>query len=142
MERVLERFAGEVQFVLYLFALRESSNIAAQVALCAGEQGKFWDMHHMIYERQASWNRLQNPLPTLLQYATDVPLDAVALEQCVQSGRMRGLIAADKALGKGLQVQSTPTVFINGQRIVGVQPEYEYVRVIRQELARARRVAQ
>ena len=139
MERVVERFGGEVQFVLYSFALRERSNIAAQVALCAGEQGKFWEMHTLIYRRQTSWNTLRNPLATLLQYATEVPLDTAVLKRCVQSGRMQELIKADKTLGHNLQVRSTPTVFINEKRIVGAQPEYEYARVIRRELARARR---
>jgi protein-disulfide isomerase len=142
MERVVERFHDKVHFVLYSFALRESSNIATQVALCAGEQGKFWEMHKLIYQRQASWHTLQNPLSTLVQYAGEVPLDTAMLQQCVQSGRMEDLIQADKTLGRGLQVRSTPTVFINEQRIIGAQPEYEYARVIRRELARARQAAQ
>jgi protein-disulfide isomerase len=142
LERVLKRFEGEVQLVLYAFSLNPISAVAAQAALCAGEQGKFWELHRLIYLRQAQWNHLNEPLERLLEFAREISLDAVTLKSCVQSGRMLPLIEADKAQGRSLQVQRTPTLFINNQRIVGAQPEGDLVRVIRQEIARVRGTAQ
>jgi protein-disulfide isomerase len=139
LERVLKRFETEVQVVLYPFVLNPTSEVATQAAWCAGEQGKFWDFHHMLYTRQAEWHRLSSPLDRLLEFAQDLRLDTAALKGCVQSGRMLQLIEADKAYGRSLQVHSTPTLFINAQRIVAVPSEADLVRTIRQELARVQR---
>jgi protein-disulfide isomerase len=142
LERALKRFEGEVQLVLYSFALRPNTTVAAQVALCAGEQDKFWELHRLIYLRQAQWARLNEPLDRLLEFAKELGLDTTALKSCVRSDRMLPLIEADKAYGRSLDVTSTPTVFINNQRIVGAQSDGDLVRVIRQELARVRGTAQ
>jgi protein-disulfide isomerase len=134
----MQRFEGQVQLVLYPFALNPTSEVATQAAWCAGEQGKFWEFHHMLYRRQELWNRLAAPLERLSEFAKDLNLDSAALKSCVESGRMQDRMQADKAYGQQLQVNSTPTMFINDYRIVGTQSEGELVRLIRQELSRAR----
>jgi protein-disulfide isomerase len=139
LEGALQQFEGEVQLVLYSYALNSRSEVAAQAALCAGEQGKFWEFHRMLYRRQAQWSHLANPLSQLLEFTNGMELDRAALKSCVQSGRMLKLIRADQDYGRSLQVHSTPTLFVNNQRIIGTQPEADLVRTIRQELARARR---
>ena len=132
----MQRFEGQVQLVLYPFALNPTSEVATQAAWCAGEQGKFWEFHDMLYRRQELWNRLAAPLERLVDFAKDLNLDTTALRSCVESGRMQGRVQADKAYGQQLQVNSTPTMFINDYRIVGTQSEGELVRLIRQELNR------
>ena len=134
----MQRFEGQVQLVLYPFALNPTSEVATQAAWCAGEQGKFWEFHHMLYRRQELWSRLTAPLERLIDFAKDVNLDTAALRSCVESGRMQGRMQADKAYGQQLQVSSTPTMFINDYHIVGTQSEGELVRLIRQELNRVR----
>ena len=134
----MQRFEGQVQLVLYPFALNPTSEVATQAAWCAGEQGKFWEFHHMLYRRQELWNRLAAPLERLSDFAKDLNLDTTALKSCVESGRMQDRMQADKAYGQQLQVSSTPTMFINDYRIVGTQSEGELVRLIRQELDRVR----
>lgn len=137
MARALERFAGQVQLVLYPFVLNNISQTATEAALCAGEQGKFWPFHDMLYARQSQWHHLSNPLPLLLEFAVSIEVNPETLKQCVKSGRTRRLIEADQQYGRSLQVRSTPTVFINNKRIVGAQSAAEYIRMIRQELAHA-----
>jgi protein-disulfide isomerase len=138
----MQRFEGQVQLVLYPFALNPTSEVATQAAWCAGEQGKFWEFHHMLYRRQELWNRLAAPLERLSEFAKDLNIDATALKSCVESGRMQEPVKADKAYGQQLQVSSTPTMFINDYRIVGTQSEGEIVRLIRQELDRVQRPGQ
>ena len=134
----MQRFEGQVQLVLYPFALNPTSEVATQAAWCAGEQGKFWEFHHMLYRRQELWNRLAAPLERLREFAQDLNLDTAALKSCVESGRMQDRMQADKAYAQQLQVSSTPTMFINDYRTVGTQSEGELVRLIRQELNRVR----
>jgi len=142
----MQHFEGQVQLVLYPLALNPAANpaseVAAQAAWCAGEQGKFWDFHHMLYRRQELWNRLATPLERLSDFAKDLNIDATALKSCVESGRLQERMQADKAYGQQLQVSSTPTMFINDYRIVGTQSEGELVRLIRQELDRVQRPGQ
>jgi len=136
----MQRFEGQVQLVLYPLALNPAANpaseVAAQAAWCAGEQGKFWEFHHMLYRRQELWNHLAAPLERLREFGKDLNLDAMALKSCVESGRMQTLVAADRTYSQQLQVNSTPTIFINDNRVVGARPEGELVRLIREELDR------
>jgi protein-disulfide isomerase len=140
----MQRFEGQVQLVLYPVAFRTNSAIATQAAWCAGEQGKFWEFHHMLFRRQELWHSLAMPLDRLSDFAKDLELDTTALKSCVESGRMQKLVQADTAYAEQLQVSSTPTLFINTQRFVGAQPETEgeLVRLIRQELDRVQRAGQ
>ena len=139
---MLQRFAGQVQLVLYPFALNPISEVATQAAWCAGEQGKFWEFHHMLFRRQELWNSLAMPLDRLSDFAKDLELDTTALKSCVESGRMQSLVRADKTYGEQLQVSSTPTLYINTDRMVGFQSESELVRLIRRELDRVQRPGQ
>ena len=141
----MQHFEGQVQLVLYPLALNPTnpaSEVAAQAAWCAGEQGKFWDFHQMLYRRQELWNRLAAPLERLSDFAKDLSLDTTALKSCVESGRMQTLVIADRTYSQQLQVSSTPTLFINEQRVVASQAEGELVRLIRQELDRVQRPGQ
>lgn len=146
MERALQRFEGQVQLILYPLVLvptNAASAVATQAAWCAGEQGKFWELHRMLYKRQELWRHLTEPLARISEFSLDVSADPEALKSCVRSGRMQALVAADQTYGRQLQVNSTPTVFINDHRLVGFQSdtEGEIVRLIRQELERAQRPA-
>jgi protein-disulfide isomerase len=138
----MQRFEGQVQLVLYPIAFNPVSEVATQAAWCAGEQGKFWEFHHMLFRRQELWkNYLAAPLERLIDFAKDLNLDTAVLRSCVASGRMKDRVQADKAYGQQLQVDSTPTMFINDNpdnRVVGTRSEGELVRLIRQELDRVR----
>lgn len=90
----------------------------------------------MLYRRQELWYRLAAPLERLLEFAKDLGLDTAALQSCVDSKRMQERIDADRAYGQQLQVSSTPTLFVNEQRMVGALPELDLGRLVRQELDR------
>ena len=138
----MKRYENDVQLVLYPFALNPRSEIAVQVALCAGEQGKFWDVHQMLYRLQSRWSNASETLEALLKYTGELGLDNKILEACVDSGKMKPLVKVDQEYARSLQVRSTPTLFVNNRRIVGAQSEADLVRTIRQELARVRRAQQ
>ena len=138
----MQQFEGKVQLVLYPIAFRPKGEEVAQAVWCAGEQGKFWEFHDMLFRRWGLWNNLEAPLQRLLDFARDLNLDVTALKSCVESERMQSRVDADKAYAQQLQVNSTPTLFINANRVVGVQGEGDLVRLIRQELDRVQRPGQ
>jgi protein-disulfide isomerase len=138
----MQQFEGKVQLVLYPIAFRPKGEEVTQTVWCAGEQGKFWEFHDMLFRRWGIWNNLDTPFERLLDFAKDLNLDVTALKSCVESDRMRSRVDADKAYAQQLQVNSTPTLFINDNRVVGVPVDGELVRLIRQELDRAQRPGQ
>ena len=138
----MQQFEGKVQLVFYPIAFRPKGEGVTQAVWCAGEQGKFWEFHDMLFRRWGLWNNLDAPLQRLLDFARDLNLDVTALKSCVESGRMQSRVDADRAYAQQLQVNSTPTLFINANHVVGAQGEGDLVRLIRQELDRVQRPGQ
>lgn len=90
---------------------------AAEAAQCAGGQGKFWEYHDALFERQTAgkgWD--------FLALATDLGLQREAFDSCLKSGRFREEVTKDLQDGLKLGITSTPTFFINGRPMVGAQP--------------------
>jgi protein-disulfide isomerase len=104
---------------------------AAEAALCAGEQNKYWEMHDRMFANQRALG-----VPSLKQMAVGLGLDAAKFDQCLDSGKHAASIAADMKQGEALGVQSTPTVYVNGRPVVGAQPFEFFQMVIDEELAR------
>jgi protein-disulfide isomerase len=87
------------------------------VAACALPQGKFWEMHDMLYMNQNEWAAEKNPMRLFLQYATRLGLNTDSLRQCVATKRPWPEIQAEKCEGIRLGVQGTPTFFVNGHML-------------------------
>lgn len=104
---------------------------AAEAAHCAGEQGKYWEMHDRIFAQQQTMD-----VPALKQHAVTLALDTDKFNACLDSGKFAAAISEDMELGTKLGVQSTPTIFINGRPVVGAQPFEYFQAVIDEELAR------
>ena len=90
---------------------------AAEAARCAGEQGRFWAYHDLLFERQSpgkGWD--------FSSLANELGLQHDAFHGCLDSGRYRDQIMKDLQDGLKLGVMSTPTFFVNGRPLVGAQP--------------------
>ena len=118
--QLLERYKGKVKVVyrdLPLDGLHPNARRASEAARCAGEQGKFWEYHDVLY---ASGNDVSDAV--LGGHAAKVGLDAAAFTTCLASGKFRGGIQNDIDEAGKLGVQSTPAFFVNGRLISGAQP--------------------
>ena len=102
---------------------------AAEAALCAHDQGKFWEYHDKIFENQRS---LENP--SLKQFAVDLGLDTNAFNECFDSGKFRQVVQDDYSGGTDLGVNATPAFFINGRFLSGAQPFEAFKEIIDEEL--------
>ena len=103
---------------------------AAEAARCAGEQGKFWEYHDLLFERQSpgtGWD--------LVGLAQELRLQPDPFVQCLQTGRYRQDVLKDLQDGMALGITSTPTFFINGRPLVGAQPRSEFQAIIDRLLA-------
>ena len=119
---------GKVRFVTYDFPLDIHPNArpAAVAVRCAGEQGKFWEMRHLVTVNAAALSREK-----YVEIAKGLGLDTTKLDQCIDGGeQFKSDIDRDMAAGIQLGVNGTPTFFvgktapdaIEAQRIVGAQP--------------------
>jgi len=106
---------------------------AAQAARCAGEQGKFWEYHDLLFADQAGLEK-----PGLLSKAQKVQLDEKQFETCLSSEKYKPQIQEDiqEALRAG--VSGTPGFFINGIFLSGAQPEATFEKLVEEQLAGAR----
>ena len=107
---------------------------AAEASECANEQGKFWEYHNMLFDKQAEWSPIG--YSKFKEYAVDLGLNETQFNDCLDSGKYASAVADDAAQGSDLGVSGTPAFFINGQELVGAQPFSAFKTVIDAELAK------
>ncbi len=125
---------GKVRFVYKHYAiLGQESTWAAQAAECAADQGKFWEYHDELF-KQAKIAGAENvgafTKDNLDQYAQALKLDLVRFRPCLENDETLARVQADGQEGQMLQVNATPTFFVNNTRLTGAQPWQEFVSAI------------
>jgi len=90
---------------------------AARSAEAAGLQGKFWEMHHLLYENQATWSNAFDVRPIFEGFAAKAGLDVEKFKRDLSSETVAQRIFLDGKRGRSLGVQGTPTVFMNGREV-------------------------
>ncbi|HEX5072899.1 MAG TPA: thioredoxin domain-containing protein [Gemmatimonadaceae bacterium] len=115
---------GKVRLAFVNFPINSHANAipAAEYAMCAAAQDKFWQMHDSLFASQAKWAPLANPASALEQVAASAGVDVPALRSCVAAHKMLPLIEADREKAQRAGVRATPSFFIGTQLLEGVQP--------------------
>jgi protein-disulfide isomerase len=98
--------------------------------MCAGAQGKFWEMHDALFNTQSKWEALAAPASFFDSLARAQGVDVTRWRQCVQSGKMKAWIQADHDRAQTAGAASTPSFMIGNQLLVGAQPIEEFRRAI------------
>jgi protein-disulfide isomerase len=131
---------GKVRMAYINFPLPVHMNAwpAAEAAMCAGAQGKFWPMHDALFASQAAWEEQHPAVHVIDSVATTVGVDTVALDRCVSQHVSKALIEADADRAERAGTRSTPTVIIGDKILIGVQPLANYRRAIDSALAKAK----
>lgn len=117
MVKQLEEEKGDAVRMTYRhFPLEQHkyARVAAQAAEAAGLQGKFWEMHDMLFEKQEEWSKSADIQQSLIGYATATGLDADRFVADIQKEEVADKIERDRALGMEQKIQGTPTFFLNG----------------------------
>ncbi len=120
VEQVYEKYKDQIQFQFRNFPLRQihqHAMVAHRAAEAASNQGKFWEMYQQLYQNNSSWSAESDPTGTFKGYATVIGLDMTKYEADFKSEAVNNVINADIAEGQKLGVDSTPTFFLNGQKI-------------------------
>jgi protein-disulfide isomerase len=117
---------GKARYVFYEFPLGfKWSFLSARAGRCANEQGKFWEMHGMLFGRQRQWSFDPDAAAQFVEYARTIPgIDAGKFEQCVRSDQFQKEVSESAQLGQSLGVQGTPTLFVNGRKVEPLPKSY------------------
>ena len=129
---------GKVRMAYLNFPLSQHKNAlpAAEAAMCASVQDKFWPMHDVLFETQEKWQALPNAMPTFDSLAAKLGVSMPAWRTCMEKHLTQPIISADMARSQTAGVRSTPTFFVGDQLLGGVQP-YPYLRqMIEAQLAK------
>ena len=136
LAKILSRYGDKVKLVHRDFPvdrLHPQARKAHEAARCAHDQGKFWAYHDALYANAPKAGPAQ-----LKAYAREVGLDLAAFERCLTGGTLQDAVQKDVEEGISLGVSGTPAFFINGRMLSGAKTLESFVRVIEEELARAR----
>jgi protein-disulfide isomerase len=113
-------YGDRIQFAFHHFPLTQLHSHALEAssaAAAAGLQGKFWEMHNLLYEKQSEWSEVGDFRPIALEFARKIGLDLPRFTRDIDGIQVVTIISEDMQRGALLGVSGTPTVFINGQLI-------------------------
>ena len=100
-----------------LTTIHKHAQAAAQAAEAAGLQGKYWDMHNMLFEHQDQWVKNSHPADIFTQYAATLKLDIDKFNTDKDSEAIATKIRNDRASGEKAGVNGTPSFFLNGTKL-------------------------
>jgi len=126
LKRLMGELSAEMSFVFRNFPLAEAhpmATIAALAAEAAGKQGKFWEMHDLIFENQQKLS-----YQIFLDFASLLKLDENKFSQDWKSETTLAKVERDFESGVRSGVNGTPTFFINGARVSSYDGSYESLR--------------
>lgn len=120
IKQISEDFKDDVRFVVRYFPNPGHANaMTAAVAVeAAGKQGKFWEMHDLLFEKQKEWGEKQQPTPAVFEaFAEQLGLDMVAFKADVEDAHVQERVKRDLNNGIKLGVQGTPTFFLEDEKV-------------------------
>ncbi len=93
---------------------------AAEYAECASQQKKFWPFHELLFEEQSKWSSADDAEPLIKGIAARAGLNAAKLSFCLDDPKTQASVSKEKEEGESMGVKGTPTFFVNGEKVVGV----------------------
>ncbi|MDP9120506.1 MAG: thioredoxin domain-containing protein [Acidobacteriota bacterium] len=133
LEKAMAQYGDKVRLVFRQYPLPMHPNAAkaAEAALCANEQGKFWQMHDAMFKDQSGL-----AVDALKSKAAGLGLNATQFNACLDSSKEAEAVKSDMQAGSSAGVSGTPALFINGRFLNGAVPYEQVSKVIDDELRR------
>ncbi|HMD75186.1 MAG TPA: thioredoxin domain-containing protein [Steroidobacteraceae bacterium] len=135
LREILAKYPTQVRLVYRHFplaSLHPNAQKAAEAAVCAEDQGKFWEMYDLLFQEQ---NALE--VNALKDKAKRLGLDTASFDECLDSGKSRDAVRRDSQAAEQLAISGTPTSFVNGRFVGGTVSAVELSQIIDDELRRA-----
>ncbi len=121
LESYLNRYPSRIYLQTRFHPMKSHPHAvkSAIYAECAAKQGKFWEFHDLLFQRQHEWTKLPYIDEAFSGYAESAGLNLKKLNACVNNPQTEKTVLKEKEEGAALGVLSTPTFFINGKMAVG-----------------------
>lgn len=122
LKSVTEEYKDKIAFVYRNFPLttvHQNARVAAGAVEAAGLQGKYWQMHDLVFETQSDWSTLTgtNRTDKFTEYATKLGLNKDTFLKDIAGTAVNKKISFDQAIGKKIGVSATPTFYLNGEKL-------------------------
>ena len=137
VKELLSRYPQQLRLEYHhypLISIHPHAMLAATAAEAAGEQGRFWEMHDLIYENHELWSRKANPEAEFLMFASRIGLNQNAFMQALRSPVIQERILQDVVRAREADLPGTPTFLLDGKMIDNQYNVDYYVRLIDQQL--------
>jgi protein-disulfide isomerase len=133
LKQMEKEYGGKVRMAWknYPLPFHPNAEPAAEAAMAAGAQGKFWEMHDKLFANQQKLDRA-----TYEQYAQELGLDMSRFKADLDAQKYKGQIESETKEGQAVGVSGTPAVFINGRKINGAYPWDTFKKIADEELAK------
>jgi protein-disulfide isomerase len=137
MERLVKEYPDKVRifFKQNPLPFHDKAQLAAEAALAAGAQGKFWKMHDELFANQSALDR-----PALEKYAAKIGLNMSKFKAALDKHTYKAAVEKDLADARDLGVQGTPNFFINGRPMRGAVPYEQFKTAVDEEIVRAKKL--
>lgn len=139
LKQVVAEYGDKIKFQFRhypLTSIHQNAFAAARAAEAAGMQGKFFEMHDLLYEDR-SWVGSSTPTAVFESFAERLELDTAKYKQDFASTSVNNIINADLAAGQKLDVTGTPTYFLNGKKVTINNTLDDFKKVIDAEIAKS-----
>jgi protein-disulfide isomerase len=126
VKKIMKDYDGKVRLVVRYMPLHPNSLLAANFTEAAGEQGKYWQAHDLLFAKQSEWGERHGapssaPKPDVRalfeKYAMELGLDIEKYNAAMKDNRFAAKLDRDKRDGQTLGVRQTPTFFVNGRQL-------------------------
>ena len=128
LNRLSEEFPNDLAMVFRHFPLRTihpNANVAAYASEAADKQGKFWEMHDLLYAKQIDWEKAGDPKSMFAIYAVQLGLNKDQFVADMNSDAIKAKIDADYTMANRIGLTGTPTFFLNGKQLMQNPSSYE-----------------
>ncbi len=132
LKQIQESYPKQVRFVFKNFPLSFHRNArkAHLAAMCADEQGKFWEYRNELFRNQGVFGTKD-----LIRYAQELKLEVKSFERCLDQEKYASKIDGDLNQGTAFGIRGTPAFLVNGKPLFGAHPFSSFQELIEQELA-------
>ena len=138
VKQLKAEYADRVAFQFSNFPLTQihrNAFISARAGEAAAKQGKFFEMHDLLYENQDSWSNLSDPTPTFVAFAAQLGLNADKFKTDMNSSEVSDIINADRKIIQDLGGSGTPSFVLNGKKIDSPRSIDDFKKVLDEALA-------
>lgn len=127
VEKLKDKYGNQINFEMRYFPLNSHrfAAIAARAAQAAKNQGKFKEMHDLLFEYQDQWSNSGNPGGIFVNYAEKIGLDVERFKNELNAAETQKIVMEERKEGRARGVNSTPTFYIEGEQLNNLPRTFE-----------------